>query len=451
MMKYLSLFSGIGGFELGIENSDVEMECIGFSEVDERAKAIYRKHFPNHKDLGDATKIDPTQLEDFDLLVGGFPCQAFSYAGKRRGLDDTRGTLFFEIARICKEKKPRYLLLENVPGLLSHDRGRTFKTFLGILTEMGYDIRWEIHNSKNYGTPQNRERLFIKGYLREECGREILRSTRQFRENSARCEEIKFARQVVKRKNDGDIEGLKQLLKDAKNSSNGLTVSSIAESLGLPKTHVEHWFRSDSSFAIPNADKWYELKEILGIRCDDYDAFVTEFEVVEGKYDKSKRAYSEDGLSPTLTSTAGEMVVLHPGKQATRILDENGISCTLCGLGGGQGGKGGLYAVSDDDEVCRATLTPTRPNKRQNGRRMKENGEPMFTITASDVHGVFNGRRVRRLTPVEFARLQAFPDDWADITYNGKPLSDNQKYKVFGNAVTTTVITWIINDMFGGD
>ena len=99
--------------------------------------------------------------------------------------------------------------------------------------------------------------------------------------------------------------------------------------------------------------------------------------------------------------------------------------------------------------MCQAVLTVDRHNRRQNGRRMKEDGEPMFTLTAQDRHGVFDGRRIRRLTPTEFARLQAFPDDWADIEVNGKPLSDNQKYKVFGNAVTTTVITHIINEMFG--
>lgn len=122
-MKYLSLFSGIGGFEYGLEQADGEFECVGFSEVNEYAKSIYIRHFPRHKDLGDASEIDPKELEDFDLLVGGFPCQAFSLAGKRKGFDDTRGTLFFEIARICAEKKPRYLLLENVKGLLSHDGG----------------------------------------------------------------------------------------------------------------------------------------------------------------------------------------------------------------------------------------------------------------------------------------------------------------------------------------
>ena len=193
-MKYLSLFSGIGGFELGItkayenlSNPSREQQgggplnstnneckqlapqqptCIGFSEIDKYAISIYKKHFPNHKNYGDITKIEASSLPDFDLLVGGFPCQAFSIAGKRRGFKDTRGTLFFEIARIIKEKQPRLLLLENVKGLLSHDKGQTFFTIISTLDELGYDVEWQVLNSKNHGVPQNRERVFIIGHLR---------------------------------------------------------------------------------------------------------------------------------------------------------------------------------------------------------------------------------------------------------------------------------------------
>ena len=162
-MRYLSLFSGIGGFELGIGNGH---ECVGYSEIDKYATAIYQKHFPNHKNYGDITKIDPATLPDFDLLVGGFPCQAFSIAGKRLGFADTRGTLFFDIARILKEKHPRLFLLKNVKGLLSHDNGNTFKTIISTLDELGYDLQWQVLNSKNHGVPQNRERVFIVGHLR---------------------------------------------------------------------------------------------------------------------------------------------------------------------------------------------------------------------------------------------------------------------------------------------
>src|SRR3990167_8549401 len=190
-MKYLSLFSGIGGFELGIQQAydnrgflqgkttedvpdnstnikgrQTRATCIGYSEIDKYAIKIYERHFPEHKNYGDITKMDTATLPEFDLVVGGFPCQSFSIAGKRGGFSDTRGTLFFEIARIVKAKQPRLLLLENVKGLLSHDKGATSYTIISTLDELGYDLQWQVLNSKNHGVPQNRERVFIVGHLR---------------------------------------------------------------------------------------------------------------------------------------------------------------------------------------------------------------------------------------------------------------------------------------------
>ncbi len=194
-MKYFSLFSGIGGFEYGLEkavqnnvcvqggkyqtantrclqNSRLEpkwterLGCIGFSEIDKYAIQIYKKHFPNHKEYGNVSNIKWSDVGDFEMLCGGFPCQSFSIAGKRLGFDDIRGTLFFEIVRAAQEKRPRLLLLENVKGLLSHDKGRTFGTILNTLDELGYDLQWQVLNSKNFGVPQNRERVFIIGHLR---------------------------------------------------------------------------------------------------------------------------------------------------------------------------------------------------------------------------------------------------------------------------------------------
>lgn len=136
MIKYFSMFSGIGGFELGIQRAIKQSECIGFSEINKDAITVYNKHF-EHKNYGNATAIDPRELPDFDLLVGGFPCQAFSIAGKRAGFEDTRGTLFFEIARILSVKKPKLCVLENVEGLLSHDTGRTFRHINEALQGMG--------------------------------------------------------------------------------------------------------------------------------------------------------------------------------------------------------------------------------------------------------------------------------------------------------------------------
>ena len=459
-MKYFSMFSGIGGFELGIQQAfDVQpkderlqMEadsgsnnseqlqrtasCIGYSEIDKYAIKVYERQFNGedsrlarkrecdcgaqgrqetldserggvsqvngdlhhdtdcastesdnyggHTNYGDATTIDTDTLPDFDLLVGGFPCQAFSVAGKRGGFNDTRGTLFFSIARILADKKPRHLLLENVKGLLSHDSGKTFQTIIGVLADLGYSVEWQILNSKDFGVPQNRERVFIVGHLGGGCGRQVF---------------------PILGTNGKDIVQLNQ---------------------------PRH---------------------------------------------SNDRVYSDEGTSPTLNTM--------------------------------QGGRRQPFVAP--------VLTPDRAEKRQNGRRMKNDGEPSFTLTGQDKHGVAikeattkgydiategdsinysqpnsktrRGRvgkgvantldtstdqatlqdtRIRRLTPRECERLQGFPDDWTAQGWhycsdNGKDcfprkgecmnegcypedISDTQRYKMCGNAVTVNVIEAIIKN-----
>ena len=174
-LKVFSMFTGIGGFELGLEKSNIEHELIGYSEIDIYAIKIFEKHFPGIKNYGNATNIRGNEIPNFDLLVGGFPCQSFSLAGKRKGFDDTRGTLFFDIARILSIKKPKYLVLENVKGLLSHESGNTFQRILTILSKLEYQVEYRVLNSKDYGVPQNRERIFITGHLRGSSGSKILR------------------------------------------------------------------------------------------------------------------------------------------------------------------------------------------------------------------------------------------------------------------------------------
>ena len=151
-IKFFDMFAGIGGFRSGLEAIG-GFECVGYCEIDKYAKQAYEAIYDTGGELyfDDARKIVPEQLPDFDLLVGGFPCQSFSIAGARKGFDDTRGTLFFEIARIAAVKKPKYLFLENVPGLLNHDEGRTFETILRTLDGLGYDVCWQVLNIKNFG------------------------------------------------------------------------------------------------------------------------------------------------------------------------------------------------------------------------------------------------------------------------------------------------------------
>ncbi len=160
--KFIDLFAGIGGFRTGFEKN--EYHCVFSSEIDEHAGEMYEANY-NEKVFKDITKIDEKKIPNHDVLLAGFPCQPFSIAGEKKGFNDTRGTLFFDIERILKEKKPKALVLENVKHFKSHDNGNTLKVVLDALNKLGYTTNWQVLNAKDFGVPQNRERTIIVGSL----------------------------------------------------------------------------------------------------------------------------------------------------------------------------------------------------------------------------------------------------------------------------------------------
>jgi DNA (cytosine-5)-methyltransferase 1 len=162
MIKFIDLFSGIGGFRLAFES--VGAKCVFSADIDKHACETYRLNFGDYP-LRDVSKIEAKELPDFDILCAGFPCQPFSIAGERKGFCDTRGTLFFDIERIIKAKQPKAFILENVKGLTSHDKGQTLKVILETLEKkLNYKVFYQVLNSKDYGVPQNRERIYIIGF-----------------------------------------------------------------------------------------------------------------------------------------------------------------------------------------------------------------------------------------------------------------------------------------------
>lgn len=328
-MKYLSLFSGIGGFEIGLNNSSKDFDCIGYAEIDKYARNIYQRHF-DHNDLGDVTKINTSDLPNFDLLVGGFPCQAFSVAGLGKGFDDTRGTLFFEIARILKAKKPKYFLLENVRNLLSHDQGRTFSIIAQFLINLGYNIRWDVLNSKDFGVPQNRERIYIRGSL------------------NSYPNDISLT--------DGTRKDIK--VNYIKNGPQGYR---LIESDGVNQTLAASGGNSGGRTFIKDA----KIKKIGN-------------HSLSGK-GQGGNVYDEEGLSPTLTCQ-------HDYPAKVRIKDTNDFESHI-----------------------------------------------------------YIDYTYRAITPVECERLQAFPDNWTKYGADDQPISNTQRYKCLGNAVTTTVVKYIID------
>ena len=163
-IRVVSFFCGIGGFEFGLQKASPRFKTVWANEIDKYAAQIYRKNF-GEKELyeGDIRKVDPRTIPDHDLLMAGVPCQSWSIAGKRKGFEDSRGTMWFECFRIIEIKKPKYLLLENVKGILSHNNGNSFERICECICELGYAIDFEVLNSKNFGVPQSRERVFIIG------------------------------------------------------------------------------------------------------------------------------------------------------------------------------------------------------------------------------------------------------------------------------------------------
>ncbi len=364
-MKFFDTFTGIGGFSLGIKNVIPDAECIGFSEIDKYAMDIYEKHFPNHINFGDIIRLETNNIPDFDFLVGGFPCQSFSIAGRRLGFEDTRGTLFFELARILKDKRPRYFLFENVRGLLNHDSGKTFQTILRILTELGYDYQWQILNSKDFGVPQNRERVFVVGHLRGNSQPKVF---------------------PIEYDNNEDVE---------------IQRKEEGERTWVPCLTTRY------------GQRW------------------------------SDEGYIKRGLDV--------MGFVGKDKQATRVYNIEGVATTLCANGGGWGAKTGLYQVpsankrgyeiaEEGDSIRLAHIG----SKTGRGRVGKQRSQTL--VTGGDMYTVQNSN-IRRLTPLECERLQGFPDNWTQCGKDGKLISDNQRYKCLGNAVTVNVIEEIIKRM----
>lgn len=162
MPRFIDLFAGIGGIRLPFD--ELGYQCVFSSEWDKAASATYEANF-GEKPCGDITKIAAEDIPAHDLLLAGFPCQAFSIMGKMRGFDDLRGTMFFEVARILQYHRPQVVLLENVKQLTTHDKGRTFATILGTLDELGYHVKWKVLNALDFGLPQKRERVIVVGFL----------------------------------------------------------------------------------------------------------------------------------------------------------------------------------------------------------------------------------------------------------------------------------------------
>jgi DNA (cytosine-5)-methyltransferase 1 len=426
------MFTGVGGFELGIEratnlrpvqqddsqgprkcdnpaNEPSGWECVGYSEIDKFCNQVMRYRFQKIKNYGDAKTIVPDELPDFDLLCGGFPCQAFSIAGNRKGFSDTRGTLFSDIVRILRVKRPRFVLLENVKGLLNHDEGNTFGTIILSFWELGYDIQWMVLNSKFFGVPQNRERVFIIGSLRGQSRPEILPFRTPSEDISGTPEEAQgtgervydyIANTLAQR----DYRGGNQVVQVNEPSHSSCRVY---DDSGISPT-IRARAREDV----------YASPKIL-----TYDTEDSRPEIGQ-----AIRRYGEDGVGPPLNNWSP--IVAVKDKFQKTVYDTEGISPTV------REGHGDVVRIMD-----------LYNNKEHEDRC------PALTDPKHNILRVKKGVNIRRLTPIECERLQSFPDNWTKFGIDDKnmiiTISDSQRYKMLGNAVTVNVVEAIIKSWFG--
>ncbi|MGR6115825.1 DNA (cytosine-5-)-methyltransferase [Aeribacillus composti] len=495
--KYVSLFSGVGGFEQALNK--LGGTCVMASEIDKWANIAYETLY-GHKTVGDITKVKAEDVPNHDLLVAGFPCQAFSVAGKRLGFEDTRGTLFFEVARIASEKQPNALLLENVKGLVSHDKGKTLNTIIQTLCDIGYTVDFNVLNSKYFGVPQNRERIFIiairddlitpepwkieginvvakaKRRIAQLDGvktfnfdwppqTEVTTRLRDILEDNVDerfyLSEEKTAKLVAQLESKAPNEvratalqnGNMQGRRIKENDEPSFTVSATdRHGVCISEPHPVILGLVDGINGHEQRKRVYSVNGLCPTPSGLGQGGNTEPKIAEPQmighidlkgHDAIKRVYSAEGISPTLTTMGGGH--REPKIAVEQFTKGDGISCCIDanytkGTAPGDVGKGRRTHVVEE---VRPVLTPDRENKRQNGRRFKENDEESFTLTAQDRHGVAVGTppryRIRKLTPRECFRLQGFPDSEFDKLV-AAGISNSQLYKMAGNAVTVNVV-----------
>ena len=431
-MKFLDLFSGIGGFRLGLERSG--HTPVGYVEIDKFARQSYQAMYNTDGEwtAEDINKVTDEQWRKFngtvELIAGGFPCQSFSIAGKREGfLNQTKGTLFFEVARAVKQIKPRFVFLENVKGLLNHDKGNTFRTILNTFDELGYDVEWRICNSKDFGVPQNRERVYIIGHLRGDSGREVFPFFGEDGEiNQSTIKQI------------GNVSTGKML---ENNSQSGRVYSldslspTISAAMGMGGGRVP-LINPVTINVVGNTDKPEQTR-----------------------HGDRGRAFGTDGLIGTLQASdykEPKKILINPAKVINplkgksdygwhfeqEVHDENG----LCRTVKANGGSGNIPKVILQNPVTIKEVAKIN-NKRHSstGNSVLDVSGISGTLTTNHPQNTWSkDYRIRKLTPRECWRLQAFPDELFEKAQQAG-LSDSQLYKQAGNSVTVNVIEYIGN------
>lgn len=381
-MRYISVCSGI-------EAASVAWEPLGwkpaaFSEIEKFPCRVLKHRFPDVPNRGDMTKFEEWPDEPVDLLVGGTPCQSFSVAGKRGGMDDPRGQLAFAYAGILAKYRPRWLVWENVPGVLSSNKGRDFAAFVGELVKLGYGVCWRMLDAQHFGVPQRRKRIFAVGYLGD------------WRPAAA----VLFERQSCP----GDF------------APGGKTGEGIAGTIEECIKQDQQWPQRiapclDARFAKNQGQNNQSVSGGMGL-------FVEAFQPAEVRRTGTANPRP---ISPTITSANDHGVA----DEKSHTLDGANGQAVAFNIAPGKG------KLKDDIHVTDGRVTKTLDASGSNPE-MHQGGA-----------AILQSMQVRRLTPKECERLQGFPDDWTNIPTKGKDCPDGPRYKALGNSMAVPVMAWI--------
>lgn len=406
-MKVGTFFSGIGSPEQALLNLGVNHEIEFACDIDKYARETYLKNFDCKNMYEDITDLDMKNLSYVDLLVFGFPCQAFSMAGKRGGFEDTRGTLFYDALRYLKEHKPRYFIAENVKGLLSHDSGKTFQTIIDCLAlttntqmslmpfdNLGYHIYYKVLNTKDFGIPQNRERIFIVG-IRDDA------------DNNFR-----FPKEIQ----------LKIKLKDILQNNPNYAKSGLYQP--YPRNYKELGL---------------ERKEQLEIRKDNISNTITtsndQVIKVDDKYYLSKKQITKL-IERIKVDISNVKIPTCLDVYNKKLVKDKSICLT-------EPHHNNLRLVIP--EVISHLLYPRSGNPKKGGTgHLSKTDGTSYCVDTGNAQAIEKNNKIRKLTPIECERLQGFPDNHTE------GVSDTQRYKQCGNSITVNVMEAILKNLLNG-
>ncbi|WP_019469736.1 DNA (cytosine-5-)-methyltransferase [Staphylococcus cohnii] len=422
-MNFIDICSGIGGFRSALENNG--HSCLAFAEIDKFAKQSYRAIYDTdgEEELDDITTITDEHFRLYrgqcDIITGGFPCQTFSIAGNRRGFDDTRGTIFFHIARAIKEIQPSYVLLENVKGLLSHDKGRTFGTIIQALDELGYVTEWGLFNSKYWGVPQNRERVYILVTRKDKFKGPVL------------FDLLKQQTEVTTRLIDVLEDEVDEKYYLSEEKTKKLTLD---EDLSGKLNH----------FNYNEMDRIYSIEK-LSPTLNTMQGGNKQPKIVVREATKQGYAIAEQGDSVNVSYPTSKTRRGRVGKQVAQTLQAGEVNqgVVIPKEEYGRFGKQAIETLNDNKDVINDGMTVNAYNKTfdDSGLSPTLTTRPEGFKTA--ILPITNGLRIRKLTPLECWRLQGFTDEQF---YKAKDsgVSNSQLYKQAGNSVAVNVVDVIV-------